>query len=65
VVVTFTFPNAPVTLLGVICHVGIEPTDAASRDTRGAIQRSPTFPVGGFVLASVLFGYRLHRAQWI
>jgi len=32
-VVTFTFPSALVTLLGIICHVGVEPTYAAPRDT--------------------------------
>ena len=61
-VVTFTLPNAPVTLLGVICQVGIEPTDAAPRVTRGAIQRSTNFSRWQVCARFCsLSGYRLYR----
>ena len=34
-VVTLTLPRTLVTLLGINCHVGVEPTDAAPRITKG------------------------------
>jgi hypothetical protein len=57
-VVTLTVTCTLVTLLGVICYVGIEPTDAAPASPYAFTRRSPS---GQVVLASVSSDYQLHR----
>ena len=64
-VVTLTLHFALVTLQGLTCDSGFEPIDAAPRVTMALFQSSviPTSPSWRVVLASVSFGYRLHRFQ--
>ena len=61
-VVTLTMRCAPVTLLGIICHVGVEPNDAAPRATNEAcfhaIQLSQ---LAGLCSPPSPSDYQLHR----
>ena len=61
VVVTFTLRCTLVTLLGITCHLGVEPIDAAPHITKASVD-APNFPNwAGLCSPLIPSDYRLHR----